>query len=376
VNLKKTILGVALSTLIPIAAFAQADRDSVISRSQAEVRGGSDAVKADHKTMTDEGKEPLDTIATSTPGLRIVLYKDNTWLYYRIPQEEIDKKILNSNWNTEQPNPYNVSPDQLPDRITLQLADAQGTYCCPNQTKLSSPFGYRHNRRHQGVDLPLKSGQPVYAAFPGKVRFSRYYSAYGNLVIIRHANGLETYYAHLSKRLVSAGDEVQAGQKIGLGGSTGRSSGPHLHFETRYMGNAFDPQWLIDFETGQLRHKTFVLRRRNLSPSSRYSASALASNTSESMESMIPLDKDPLAEVVSIIAEGEEKEKVTNETVVEEEKETAPAQPQKQYYKVKKGDSLSKIAKKYGTTVDRLLKLNPNLSRKSTLRVGQSIRVK
>ena len=105
---------------------------------------------------------------------------------------------------------------------------------CPYVGKVYSKFGYRRGRRHQGTDIPLKSGTPVAAAFDGRVRMSSYVSGYGNLVILRHENGLETFYGHLSKRQVSVGDWVRAGDIVGLGGSTGRSSGPHLHFETRY----------------------------------------------------------------------------------------------------------------------------------------------
>ena len=99
----------------------------------------------------------------------------------------------------------------------------------------------RRGRSHQGVDIPLKTGDPVYATFTGKVRMSKYYGAYGNMIVIRHENGIETFYAHLSKRNVEVGDWVNAGDVIGLGGSTGRSTGPHLHFEILINGSAVNP---------------------------------------------------------------------------------------------------------------------------------------
>ena len=99
----------------------------------------------------------------------------------------------------------------------------------------------RRGRRHQGVDLPLKTGAPIYATFTGKVRVSKYWGAYGNIVIIRHENGIETFYAHLSERLVEQDQWVNAGEVIGYGGSTGRSTGPHLHFEVLINGTAVDP---------------------------------------------------------------------------------------------------------------------------------------
>ena len=114
-------------------------------------------------------------------------------------------------------------------------------------------------------------GDPVYATFDGRVRISQYQNGgYGNLIIIRHDNGLETYYGHLSKRLVEPNDWVTAGQVIGYGGSTGRSTGPHLHFETRYKGQSFDAERLIDFATGTLRRETFLLKRSYFSIYSKF----------------------------------------------------------------------------------------------------------
>ena len=124
-------------------------------------------------------------------------------------------------------NPYH-DEKPLPDRFSLWIVDTLDSYCCPNKTRVYSKFGYRHGRRHQGVDLPYPTGTPVYAAFDGKVRVSDYVGGYGNLIIIRHANGLETFYGHMSRRDKEPGDWVNAGDVIGLGGSTGRSSGPHL----------------------------------------------------------------------------------------------------------------------------------------------------
>ena len=200
-----------------------------------------------------------DTLDTGNPEVKVLLFSNGTYRYVKDPKAVADEKIFTENWDTRSVNPYHDN-DPLPDRFTLWIVDTLDSYCCPNQTAPSSKFGYRHGRRHQGIDLPYPTGTPVYAAFDGKVRVSDYVGGYGNLVVIRHANGLETFYGHMSRRDVQPGDWVNAGDVIGLGGSTGRSTGPHLHFETRYKGYAFDPAWLIDFQTGTLRHRLLRLR--------------------------------------------------------------------------------------------------------------------
>ncbi len=311
-------------------------------------------------SMSQDARQTLDTIETSTPGVSIVLFDNNTWEYYRDPAVIMSKRIFTEHWSEEYPDPYKMNLDSLPDRISIWVVDTADHYRCPYQTKVYSPFGYRHRRRHQGVDLPLKTGTPVYAAFSGKVRMSKYYSGYGNLVVIRHENGLETFYGHLSKREVSVGDWVEAGDEIGLGGSTGRSTGAHLHFETRFDGYAFDPQWLIDFESGDLRHRLFVLKKRYLNAGSRY----------------VP-ESDQEEEDITI---GDEKDYAAADSVakvkkVEAEKKAAE-QAAAKYHRIRSGDNLWSIARRNGTSVNAILRLNPGLTKNTTLKIGRTIRVK
>lgn len=126
-------------------------------------------------------------------------------------------------------------------------------YVHPFQGNVTSGFGYRHRKMHYGMDIDLETGDKVKAAFEGMVRFAMWNNSYGNLVIVRHPNGLETYYAHLSKLEVKPGDYVQAGDLVGLGGNTGHSFGAHLHFEVRYQGIAINPEYIIDFQTRKLK---------------------------------------------------------------------------------------------------------------------------
>ena len=311
-------------------------------------------------SMIKSDKDVLDSIETSSPGVKILLFADNTWKYWKDPAVILKNDVFSDNWNTETAVPFLVEQKDLPEKISLWIVDTLSDYRCPNPVKVYSPFGYRHRRRHQGVDLPLKTGDPVYAAFSGKVRLSKYYSGFGNLVIIRHENGLETFYAHLSKREVESGEWVEAGQEIGLGGSTGRSSGAHLHFETRYMGYAFDPEWLIDFETGTLRHRLFTLKRQYLDANSRY----------------VPESDDEEID----IHDGDQKDYATQDSIAAAKKaaeeKAAAERAAAQYHKVRSGDTLSGIAQRYGTTVSKIIKLNPGLTTRTTLRIGRSIRVK
>lgn len=216
-------------------------------------------------------------------------------------------------------------------RDTIDLAG----YHHPANYKVTSNYGYRHRRMHRGVDLGYPEGTPVSAAWDGIVRISKGTAntgGYGNLVVIRHDNGLETYYGHLSRRLVNPGQMVKAGDIIGLGGNTGRSYGSHLHFEVRYLGNDINPSRLIDFDNYKLKFDTLFI--------SGYTVS-------------VPNPTQPVAQ-------------------------QQPVQPKKpaaaQYYKVRKGDNLGKIAIKYHTTVSKIKKLNH--LRSDFIREGQRLRVR
>lgn len=337
----------ALLTAGAVTAYAQ-DKRPAIDLKRAELLVPRPA-KHPVKSLIP-GEEPLsvDTLDTSDPSVKLVLRSDHTWGYVRAYEVLADDPVFTECWDTANVNPYREKYSDLPVRVTLLLADSLSRWCCPRQTRVFSKFGRRRSRQHMGVDLPLATGTPVYAAFDGKVRVSKYTGGFGNVVIIRHANGLETTYGHLSKRNVQSGDWVHAGDVIGLGGSTGRSTGPHLHFETRYHGFAFDPQWIADFEKGELRSGVFVLKIKYLMPGSTY--------VSKSIE-----DEDA-------IYKSEEEERAEAERLA---KELAAAK----YHKVVSGDTLLGLAAKYGTTVSEICRLN-GISKTSVLRIGQRLRVR
>lgn len=294
------------------------------------------------KSLIVSDTDPIDTLDTANEHIKVILYADNTWQYYKTPEFMQARDIFNKHWDETVSNPYKMSQEDLPYSWAVWLVDSLDQYHCPFQGDVHprGKFGPRRGRRHQGIDLPLKTGDPIYATFTGKVRMSRYMGGFGNLIIIRHENGLETFYAHLSKRNVEEGDWVNAGDIIGLGGSTGRSTGPHLHFETRYNGFAFDPQWLIDFKTGELRHRLFLLKKRYFNIYSNY--------------------------------EQDFEDEWKNE---EEDRKEDAERAAMRWYTIKSGDTLGRIAINNGTTISELCRLN-GITRTTTLRIGRRIRVR
>lgn len=339
---KLTVL--ILTLALPLLLRAQAQSDTL---SVADTLGTPKDFVTEAGSFREGSGAAVDTLDIQDGRLLLVLRDDHTWYYIKNVERLAADSTFTQAWVPNATNPYNVALDSLPLRNTICLVDSASVFVCPNKTKVFSRFGMRHGRRHQGVDLPLKTGTPVVAAFDGRVRVSTYNKGYGNLVVIRHENGLETYYGHLSKREVEVGDWVHAGDEIGLGGSTGRSTGPHLHFETRYQGFAFDPEWIADYEKGTLRSNVFVLRRSYLNPSSRY----------------VPESLDEEDDVYA-----------ADEKIIEEEKRIAAAKAAAQYYTVKSGDTLGAIAKRHGKSLSTIQKLNPGID-PNKLRIGQKIRV-
>ncbi|MDP4278171.1 MAG: M23 family metallopeptidase [Bacteroidota bacterium] len=167
---------------------------------------------------------------------------------------------LYENWSSTKVDPYSVNFGKLKDSLVI---DCRGYYP-PCLGCVTSPFGPRGRRFHNGIDLRLGIGDTVHAAFSGRIRVRRYNSGgYGYFLVLRHKDGVETLYAHLSKFLVAPNQEVRAGQAIALGGSTGHSTGPHLHFEVRLMGNPINPAKLFSFtDYMPLRNKYYVVKDR------------------------------------------------------------------------------------------------------------------
>ncbi len=163
----------------------------------------------------------------------------------------------------------------IPDEIEIPLIDSTRKFQLTWYGRLNSKYGPRWGRMHKGLDLYLKTGDTVVSAFDGVVRYAKFNGGgYGNCVVVRHLNGLETIYGHLSQINVAENQYVQAGELLGLGGTTGHSSGPHLHFETRYKDFAIDPEQYYNTETGLLLSNILVLGKEDLN-TNRYPSSSV-----------------------------------------------------------------------------------------------------
>ena len=236
----------------------------------------------------------------------------------------------------------NLSMDSLPDEISINLLKTGEKFCFPVKNIITSPYGWRWNRPHRGVDIRLKMGEPVRCAFNGVVRIARPMGAYGNLVVVRHYNGLETVYGHLSKINVKPMQVVAAGQTLGLGGSTGRSTGPHLHFEVRFQYEPFDPEWILDFSNYSLRTRRLYLDKTYFGIRKPRSGEALVYKADKSI-------------------------------IPEEQAKPKPGTGKPVYASLKKGESIESFAKRNYTSVDKVRELNPDMKKPKS---GTRLRVR
>lgn len=264
-----------------------------------------------------------DLLARQAPIDRKLKAIDSVALIRQIHREmgEYPAYSLYPTWDNVRVHAFGNSV-VIPDTFRIDM----NGFCMPTtNTKITSKFGPRRRRMHNGIDVKVYIGDTIRAAFGGKVRMVKYERrGYGQYIVIRHDNGLETIYGHLSKQLVKEDQYVEAGEVIGLGGNTGRSTGSHLHFETRFLGQAINPALLFDFEKQDIVTESYLFKKGN----NRYRSTGS-----------------------SAVASG----------------------GNGQYYKVRKGDSLARIAQKTGTSIDALCKLN-RISRRTTLRIGQVLR--
>ena len=254
--------------------------------------------------------------------------KDTVNIYQEMLNDQSDdlmenhpaEDIYNNIWRSDHVNPYKIPIDSMPDSVRIDCSN----FFVPVHGAVTSEFGPRRYRFHYGIDLRLKIGDSVRSAFKGKVRIIDYEApGYGHYIVIRHDNGLETVYGHLSQVLVSLNQNVKGGQLIAYGGNTGHSTGPHLHFETRYIGNAINPAHIIDFNTGLVHERNYLLTKKN-----------------------------------SFYYQHEVK-----------------AFAAAKYYNVRKHDTLSRVAARNGTNVKSLCRLN-GIKPKVKLKAGQRLRIR
>lgn len=279
-----------------------------------------------------------DLLARQAPVDKKMKAVDTLALRNLIQQEQTASPSaqLYKDWD----NRYAHHASELPDSFNINLRH----FCMPTTSRIvTSNFGSRWGRMHKGLDIKVYIGDTIRAAFDGKVRIVRYEAGgYGNYVVIRHHNGLETIYGHMSKQLVEENTTVHAGDPIGLGGNTGRSTGSHLHFETRLCGVALNPALMFDFRNQDVTGDSYFFRRDS------YNKESLVATRLRGKNDETASSEDT---GMGINSEGTDI----------------------RYHKVAKGETLSSIARKRGTTIEQICKLN-HISSKMRVRPGQILR--
>ncbi len=289
------------------------------------------AQKAATKPVSKHSSTHSSLLASQGDIKKEINLVDSLMLIYSVKneakqQEAVASNIYGDDWNTERVNPYRNSDTKLPDSLIIDCSDFSMPLA---NTYITSNYGFRGRRMHYGTDLKLQVGDTIQAAFAGKVRVCNYdRGGYGYYVVVRHNNGFETVYGHLSDFLVEEGQDVKVGEPIALGGNTGRSTGPHLHFEVRVKGQPINPIEIFDFKNQVTHMDTYVFNGRKA------------------------------AENVAVAKA--KSEKYTKGKV--------------KYYTVRRGDTLSQIARKNGLSLSQLCKIN-NISPKKSVRSGQRLRL-
>jgi len=302
-----------------------------------------------------------DLLARQAPVDRKATKVDTFALKSVIEREQANSAVaqLYTEWN----NKYAHRATELPDSFRIDLRH----FCMPTPSRvITSNFGRRWGRMHKGLDIKVYTGDTIRAAFDGKVRMAQYdANGYGNYVVIRHPNGLETIYGHMSKHLVRENQNVKAGTPIGLGGNTGRSTGSHLHFETRLCGVALDPALMFDFRAQDVTADYYMFRKK-ASHAGRAVAQRNTKNTVVKEEIQEP----------EVADNNQASVKTTRENTTRNSKQRSREKQQRQQaknYKVKKGDTLYSIAKRSGMTVDQLCKMN-GIKKNSSIKPGQVLK--
>ena len=286
-----------------------------------------------------------DLLARQAPVDKKMRAVDSVALQRLIIQEQYDSPAadLYDEWE----NRYAHKATELPDSFRIDLRD----FCMPTDNRVvTSNFGARWGRQHKGIDVKVYIGDTIRSAFSGKVRIVNYErKGYGKYVVIRHYNGLETIYGHMSKHLVMENDEVKAGDPIGLGGNTGRSTGSHLHFETRLCGVALNPAIMFDFRNQDVVDNFYTFHRDT------YEFESIAANRLRGVGG-----------TGSFADDAEERQMVRNTS-----KKTNSSSVS--FHKVSRGETLSSIARKRGTTINELCRLN-RITKKTKLKPGQILK--
>lgn len=295
-----------------------------------------------------------DLLARQAPIDRRAKKLDSIEVKTLVERENIQSpaaQLYGDEWD----NTYAHRATELPDSFKINLRH----FCMPTPSRVvTSNFGSRWGRQHKGLDIKVYIGDTIRAAFSGKVRIVRYEAGgYGNYIVIRHPNGLETIYGHLSKQLVTENEIVRAGEPIGLGGNTGRSTGSHLHFETRLCGVALNPALFFDFRNQDVTGDYYVFNKRT------YDHESEIATRERGKIGNGGYSRDMIYGEVGH----------SHDDVSEDVREAMNA-PERVYYKVQSGETLASIAKKVGVSVEKIMRLNGFRSKNQKVRAGMIIR--
>lgn len=299
-----------------------------------------------------------DLIARQAPIDRKMKSVDSLTIHRIIKKVSVsnyESQELYTTWNTSRAHCY--ADVELPEFYKVDLRG----FCMPTPSRVvTSKFGYRQafRRMHKGVDVKVYTGDSIVSAFDGKVRIvDNEPNGYGLYVVIRHKNGLETIYGHLSRHLCKPGEIVKAGEVIGLGGNTGRSYGSHLHFETRLLGVAINPLLMFDFANQDVTNDFFVFRRSEVNGG----ILEYSSNAKVERDVVLQPERRRIKELRNY----------NDGATPVEAKEVAMATGK--FYQVKKGDTLYSISGKIGISIDDLCEMN-GIQRTTKLQRGQILR--
>jgi murein DD-endopeptidase MepM/ murein hydrolase activator NlpD len=300
-----------------------------------------------------------------TPGLSameaaLVDYTDSTDIKNKVQQEkEVSECLFDTAhvytgfWSNTNLFPYTYpGKANIPDSVYFVMCDSETEFCVPRNGGINSLYGPRWGAMHKGLDIHLSKGDAVKAALPGKVRYAQFNTGgYGNLVVLRHPNGLETYYAHLTDIKVKVNQWVDAGKIIGTGGNTGVEwSGDHLHFEMRYRDHAFDPLLIIDWPKKQLKADTLVLYKKNM-----HEAVSSSAGSAALKKEMMEASGSNSGETAS----------ASSATI---------SQSSQRYHVVQYGETLYSIARQYGKSSLELRTLN-RIGTDCKITVGQRLKL-
>ena len=375
----KKRLVIFCTLLISLSMFSYAQNDKEVDL-RSPNRRIADSLYALHNSKASSES----SIRTNNNNTSILATVDSTKrnLFQSADQENEEKEriivnknapcktLYNNTWCTNKVKMPSFNFGEFPDEFKIKLIDERKDqsfhFPCDKGVK-SSPYGWRWERPHGGIDFALSVGEPIYSVFDGVVRVAQVNGGYGNMILVRHYNNLETLYAHLSKMIVKVGQEVKAGDIIGYSGNTGFSTGPHLYFECRCLYQTFDPEWILDIKNRTLRTKHINIEKTFFG----IERAEKQINKKKPVTHLVKINKtfdgkpyysfkDKYASKSNNILLAKGGNQPLNYEINNEDKTTW------RYWKVRPGDSIVKLANRFKVTPRQIIEMNGLTNEKLT----------